>query len=58
MYAIAALESTKTIIVYDSMQRSNYNVFGGIRKIKQGCVQFVDADLLDNSSLLLTSHCL
>lgn len=51
VYALAALESTKTIIIYDSMRRSNYNVFGGLRKIKQGLVEFMDADLLDNYSL-------
>ena len=51
VYALAALKSTKKIIIYDSMRRSNFNVFGGLRKITEGLVEFVESDLLDNSSL-------
>ena len=54
VYALASLESTKNIIIYDSMRRSNYNVFGGLRKIKQGLVEFIDSDILDNSTLQAT----
>lgn len=51
VYALASLESTKRIIIYDSMRRSNYNVFGGSRKIKKDLVEFINADILDNFSL-------
>lgn len=51
VYSLAALQSTKKIIIYDSMRRSNFNVFGGLRKIRRGLVEFIESDLLDNSSL-------
>ena len=50
-YSLATLRSTKKILIYDSMRRSNFNVFGGLRKIRAGLVDFIESDILDNQSL-------
>lgn len=51
VYALANLNSAKKIMIYDAMLRSHFNVFGGSRRIPNGIVEFLDANLLDNSSL-------
>jgi len=51
VYALATLDSTKKIVIYDAMLRSHFNVFGGSSRIRGGVVEFLDANLLDNSSL-------
>ena len=51
VYRLSAEPSIKDILVYDNLNKGNYNLFTGLRKVPGNNVRFIQADILDSRSL-------
>lgn len=51
VYGLSAAEGIDEIIVYDNLNKGNYNLFTGLRKLPNPNVTFIQGDILDSRNL-------
>lgn len=51
VYKLSNNKVVKEIIIYDNLQRGNYNFFIGVRKVEHPNISFIKGDILDGRKL-------